>query len=150
MEVRRIRDVLVSALAAVAGVTLSILGVARMMGRGRQKLGVEAMNVSGDADGPQAKREPGIEGQGPEVKATPSAQPATPDPQSPIPKEGWSKPLPEELPRPTYWPAVMALGIAFLMWGVVTSLIVSAVGLVLFAMALAGWIGEIRHEHGQR
>jgi hypothetical protein len=56
---------------------------------------------------------------------------------------GWSRPKPEHTPRPTYWPAVMALGITFLFWGVVTSFIISLVGLALFALALAGWIGAL-------
>jgi hypothetical protein len=42
---------------------------------------------------------------------------------------------------------VLALGITFLAWGIVTSLLISAVGLILFALALAGWIGELRHGH---
>jgi hypothetical protein len=52
-----------------------------------------------------------------------------------------------ELPQPTYWPAVMALGIAFVAWGLVTTFIISGVGLLLFALALAGWIGDLRHGH---
>jgi hypothetical protein len=51
----------------------------------------------------------------------------------------------EALPRPTYWPAVMALGIVFLLWGVAATFMISGVGLVLFAVALAGWIGDLRH-----
>src|SRR5580765_8122248 len=66
------------------------------------------------------------------------------------PKEGWNTPVPERLPAPTYWPVVMSLGIAFVMWGIVTTVLISAVGLVLFVVALVGWIGDIRHEakHG--
>lgn len=60
----------------------------------------------------------------------------------------WLELPPEPLPRPTYWPAVLALGIALLGWGLVTSLIISGVGLLLFAAGLAGWIGEIRYEEG--
>lgn len=60
------------------------------------------------------------------------------------PHEGWTTPQPEHVPRPTYWPAVMALGVTFLAWGVVTTYVISAVGLVLFMIALAGWIGELR------
>jgi hypothetical protein len=107
------------------------------------------MNARGGAEQPQSKRDPRIEDQGSALKATPDAQHPIPGTRSPDPKEGWSRPLPEELPRPTYWPVVMAMGITFLAWGLVTSVLVSGVGLVLFAMALAGWIGEIRHEHGQ-
>jgi hypothetical protein len=41
----------------------------------------------------------------------------------------------------------MALGITLFAWGLVTSPVVLGVGLTLAAFALAGWIGEIRHEH---
>jgi hypothetical protein len=40
----------------------------------------------------------------------------------------------------------LALGITFLVWGLVTSLIITGVGVALFAVALAGWIRDIRHE----
>jgi hypothetical protein len=59
---------------------------------------------------------------------------------------GWYIPQPETLPRPTYWPMFLALGIVFSLLGIVTTLIVSGVGFVLFALAIAGWIGELRHE----
>lgn len=58
----------------------------------------------------------------------------------------WKKPLPEQLPRPTYWPAILALSIALALLGPVTVMPVTAVGLVLGAVALFGWIGEIVHE----
>jgi hypothetical protein len=58
----------------------------------------------------------------------------------------WPTPQPEHLPAPTYWPAVMAFGTTMLLWGVVASWIISGVGLALTALALAGWIGDIRNE----
>ena len=58
---------------------------------------------------------------------------------------GWSRPKPEHVPRPTYWPSVAALGITFLFWGFVTTWIISVIGLILFALGLAGWIGALRH-----
>ena len=58
---------------------------------------------------------------------------------------GWSRPKPEHVPHPTYWPAVLALGVTFLAWGLITSYVISAVGLVLFGLALGGWIWEMRH-----
>jgi hypothetical protein len=61
-------------------------------------------------------------------------------------RPGWHTPHPETLPRPTYWPVVMALGITFMAFGVVTTLIISGVGFILFALALARWIGDILHE----
>jgi len=63
------------------------------------------------------------------------------------PPPGWSLPKPEHLAGPTYWPAVMALGITMMLWGVVTAVLISLVGLALFVLALDGWIGELLHEN---
>jgi hypothetical protein len=60
--------------------------------------------------------------------------------------EGWSEPKPEHIPSPTFWPAGLALGITFLFWGIITSLVVVAVGFVVFVVSLSGWIGEMRNE----
>lgn len=68
--------------------------------------------------------------------------------------EGWHKPKPEILPKPGYWPFLLALGITFILWGLAvgfnevfsTILIVSGLGLSLFIIALAGWIGDLRDE----
>ncbi len=70
-----------------------------------------------------------------------------------IPK-GWHKPLPEHLPTPGYWPAIMALGIIFILWAlavgfnevVSTIIILFLIGLILFVLALIGWIGDLRNE----
>lgn len=77
-----------------------------------------------------------------------------PNPQQPlyadngqeIEKQQWFLPQPEKIPERTYWPAILALGITFLFWGLISSAIVSVMGLVLLASSLAGWIGELRHE----
>jgi hypothetical protein len=68
---------------------------------------------------------------------------------SPAPRAGWNQPRPEKLPEPTAWPAGAALAITFILWGLVGSFIVSAVGVALFVTAMAGWIREIRHEREQ-
>jgi hypothetical protein len=60
-------------------------------------------------------------------------------------REGWNKPKPDVIPRATAWPPATALGITFFAWGFVTSLIVLGIGLALFTVSLAGWIGEMRH-----
>ncbi len=60
----------------------------------------------------------------------------------------WSIPRPEILPRPTYAPAGLAFGAVFLLWGILTSYVVSIVGLIIFIISLAAWIGEILHERG--
>lgn len=67
---------------------------------------------------------------------------------------GWHKPKPEVLPKPAYWPFLMALGIAFILWGLAlgfnevfsTILLISGLGLIMFLVALAGWIGDLRDE----
>lgn len=59
--------------------------------------------------------------------------------------EGWSRPRPEHVPRPTYWPLVLAFGLTFFFWGFISTWIISAIGLVVFGVALTGWIGELRH-----
>lgn len=61
-------------------------------------------------------------------------------------REGWVPPRPARVPRDTYAPAAAALGITFVFWGVVTTPIISVVGVVVFGLALAAWIREARHE----
>jgi len=73
----------------------------------------------------------------------------TTEASKPSPSEsppGWNTARPEKLPAPCIWPAALALGITLLLWGLVTSLIITGVGGMLFAVALAGWIRDIRHE----
>lgn len=57
---------------------------------------------------------------------------------------------PTYTPRPTFFPAGLAFGTAFIFWGLITSVVVLSVGLCIFAAALAGWIREIRHERKHR
>lgn len=59
----------------------------------------------------------------------------------------WNDAEPAHIPRPTYWPAVLSFGVTFALWGIVTSWIISAVGVGIFVFSLAGWIKEIVHEH---
>jgi hypothetical protein len=63
------------------------------------------------------------------------------------PREGWSEPEPKELPRPTYAPATVAMGITLAAAGVVTSGYVSIAGGILFVLGLWHWIGDLTHEH---
>jgi hypothetical protein len=70
----------------------------------------------------------------------------------PVPPEshlGWTVLPPEKLPEPGVWPVTLALAITLLVWGLVTLLIITGVGVVLFAVALAGWIRDIRHERAK-
>ncbi len=63
------------------------------------------------------------------------------------PHPGW-EPLPhEDLPRPNFFPAGLAMGTAFIFWSIIASPVIFFIGLGLFAASLAGWISEIRrHE----
>jgi hypothetical protein len=61
-------------------------------------------------------------------------------------RPGWSVPHPEVMPRPTFWPAALAFAVTFLLWGIVTSPIITIVGAILLVVSLSGWIGDIRNE----
>ena len=71
----------------------------------------------------------------------------TSSPATPTVPPGWQAVEQHGLPAPTFWPAAMALAITFLAWGFATTWLISAVGLVLFVVALAGWIGDMLHGH---
>jgi hypothetical protein len=64
-------------------------------------------------------------------------------------RPGWSQPRPEKLPEPTAWPVALAFAVALILWGLVSSLILSGVGLGLFITAMTGWVADIRHERKQ-
>jgi len=59
---------------------------------------------------------------------------------------GWTLPNPDEIPLPTYWPVVLGVGIVLMAFGVVTTFLVSLIGLILFLIALFGWLGDIQNE----
>lgn len=56
------------------------------------------------------------------------------------------KAKPETLPKPTYWPIFLALGVVCMFWGILTNWFVSGIGLVVFIVALSGWITDIYNE----
>jgi Flp pilus assembly protein TadB len=62
--------------------------------------------------------------------------------------EGALPPPTEEihLPSPSYLPAVMALGITFMVVGIVIGLPVVIVGAILFVITLVRWIRQTRAE----
>lgn len=62
---------------------------------------------------------------------------------------GWVKLPAEHLPPATFWPAGLALAVTFVFWGLITSWVVLGVGVGLFAVSLAGWISDLRHERKQ-
>lgn len=60
--------------------------------------------------------------------------------------QGWGVPAPPRLIKPTYWPFVFGLGIAFLLGGIATRFLVSGVGLFIFAVGSIGWIVDLLDE----
>jgi len=83
----------------------------------------------------------------PELSAFPP-ETHTPSSAAPDARPEWTSPLPDRLPRPTYAPAALAFGIVLILWGFVTTWIISLVGMALFAVALAIWIREVQHADG--
>ncbi|MGO3184358.1 MAG: cytochrome c oxidase subunit 4 [Aequorivita sp.] len=56
------------------------------------------------------------------------------------------KAQPERLPNPTYWPFFLALGLVCIFWGILTTWIITAIGAIIFVIALSGWITDIYNE----
>ncbi len=63
-------------------------------------------------------------------------------------KPGWYILPAEELPLPSYWPVVMALGITLLCFGIISSTLIIIAGIILFVVSIYGWIGDLQNEQG--
>lgn len=48
-----------------------------------------------------------------------------------------------ELPAPTVWPMVLALGVSLIIGGMVTSVAISLLGLLLTGVAGVGWFRQV-------
>lgn len=136
---RRTRDTVISFIAAVVSAIFGVLALTRLARKNRP----DSLTMLEEEAQERAERAGGLA-----VSESNQGQNEQQSRMEHKTKPGWSIPQPEELPKPTYWPAVMSLGIVLLLWGVVTSALISGMGLVLFGLSLAGWIGEIRHENG--
>ena len=64
-----------------------------------------------------------------------------------IDKSDWNKAKPDHIPLPTYWPMFLAAGIVVTAYGFIFSFWFVVLGVLLFIIALAGWIGDMRNEH---
>jgi hypothetical protein len=56
---------------------------------------------------------------------------------------------PVEMPRPTVWPIVVALGLAFALAGVAASHAILIVGAVILIVGIVGWVGQLLPGRGQ-
>jgi hypothetical protein len=139
------RSAIKVALGTALGAALGIVTAVRTLS-GARRGGIPAVTASPEAPERRAdsarldetRREDGAHAPARQVR-TASRPDRHPD---------WQRLPPAHLPRPTYWPVVLAFGIVFLFWGVVTTLAISVIGLALLALGLGGWIGELRHGHG--
>ncbi len=72
------------------------------------------------------------------------------DPSAALPRPSapadWNLARPRYIPPSTLWPAALALAVSLCLWGLASTLIITAVGIGLFIIALHGWIQDIRHE----
>jgi cytochrome c oxidase subunit 1 len=50
------------------------------------------------------------------------------------------------LPEPTYWPIALAFGLVLISIGVVSSFLVSILGVIVLLVSIAGWTLENRAE----
>jgi cytochrome c oxidase subunit 1 len=53
------------------------------------------------------------------------------------------------MPRPSFWPIVLAAGLVLIAFGVVLDIIVSIAGVAVLLAAIAGWALENRMEGNQ-
>ena len=60
-------------------------------------------------------------------------------------RANWTRPGPENLPRPTYWPMVLAAGIVTFAWGLVFSIWFVILGVALSVVALGGWVRALHN-----
>ena len=51
---------------------------------------------------------------------------------------------PEEIEEKSIWPLLLALGITLMLAGIVSSLVVTGVGIILLLFSLGGWAQENR------
>jgi hypothetical protein len=68
-------------------------------------------------------------------------------PPAPEAPEGHHGDHPTHQPGPSFWPILLAVGIAMSLIGVITKIEVVVIGLVIVVASLAGWVREARHEY---
>ncbi len=67
----------------------------------------------------------------------------TSNPDNPAPANEPRVPETIDMPAPTYWPLVLALGIALVIAGPITNLMFSAVGAVLLLLGVVNWAADL-------
>ncbi len=52
---------------------------------------------------------------------------------------------PEVIPAPTFWPVFLAFGVLMLFWGLITSFIMIAAGIIVAGISVSGWISDLNN-----
>ncbi len=75
--------------------------------------------------------------------------PGAPGSSSPAPDAGHGSEAGHgiHMPPPSFWPIVLALGIAMALIGVITKYVVLAIGLLVTIVSVVGWIRDARREY---
>lgn len=61
-------------------------------------------------------------------------------------RPGWGRPKPEVIPRATYWPILLAGGISFVFWGLISDIWIFGAGVLLSVASMIGWINDLLNE----
>lgn len=65
--------------------------------------------------------------------------------ESPEPQPGGAEE--KHLPGPSFWPVLLAVGVAMSLIGVITKVVVVVIGLIILVVALGGWIRDARRDY---
>ena len=57
------------------------------------------------------------------------------------------EPEEQHLPGPSFWPVLLAVGVAMSLIGVITKVEVVVIGLIILVVALGGWIRDARRDY---
>lgn len=58
----------------------------------------------------------------------------------------WTEPRTPGVPAPTVWPAIVAVSVVTFSFGLLTSWVISAVGLASFAFSVSHWMEELNRD----
>lgn len=58
----------------------------------------------------------------------------------------WETAKPQELPKPTYFPFLLAFFVMLLAWGLISLWVISIAGIIGICISLAGWINDMLYE----
>lgn len=117
----------------------------KMVASSAAALGMVTMARKDRKPRPQQSPDRGVASAAPRPASAGGTQPA----HGAALKPGWSRPKPEKIPPPTYWPAVFGLGLTFIMWGIISNIFLLCFGLIVTAIGLVYWVLDLRHEYSE-